>query len=148
VNNAGILDAKPMLDFDIEAIETGMDTNFIGPIRMTKALFPLLEKSKDARIINISSIMAAKDELLGGSAAYRLSKWSLNGFTVLLANELRNSHIKVFAVHPGWVMTDMGGAGATKTVAQGADTPVWLATAPDDDLMNGWFYAERKKIQY
>ncbi len=148
INNAGVMGSKPMLDFDLQELDAVMRTNFMGPISLVAELMPLLQKSEDARIINISSIMGSKDYLVAGSAAYRLSKWALNGFVIQLANELRDTDIKVFAVHPGWVQTDMGGQGATRSVQEGADTPVWLATTDVHELETGWFYFDRKKIPY
>jgi NAD(P)-dependent dehydrogenase (short-subunit alcohol dehydrogenase family) len=148
VNNAGVMGSKPLAEFDVKEIEQVMDTNFMGAVRLTAAVKPLLEKSPDARVINISSIMGSKDYLVSGSAAYRLSKWALNGFVIQMANEFRDTNIKVFAVHPGWVQTEMGGPGAIKTVAEGADTPVWLATSNAYDLETGWFYSDRRKIPY
>ncbi len=148
VNNAGIMGHDSMATFNIAELERCMNTNFYGAVRVSGILMPLLTRSNDARIINISSIMGSKDYLLGGNGSYRISKWALNGFTVQLANELRNTRVKVFAVHPGWVQTDMGGPGAHHTVEQGADTPVWLATTDINELETGWFYSERRKISY
>jgi NAD(P)-dependent dehydrogenase (short-subunit alcohol dehydrogenase family) len=76
-----------------------------------------------------------------------LSKTLLNGITVLLAKELRGSNILVNSVCPGWVRTDMGGDAAPLTPEQGADTPVWLATLPDDGPTGG-FFRERQPIPW
>ena len=59
----------------------------------------------------------------------------------MLTNELRPYGIKVNSMCPGWVKSDMGGAGAPRTVRQGADTAVFLAT--DSNIGTGRFYAER-----
>ena len=90
--------------------------------------------------------MGAYDSLLGGYAGYRLSKAGLNAQTVLLANELSSSGIKVNAVCPGWVKTDMGGAGAERPVEKGAETIVWLAASPEID--NGKFYRDKQVIPW
>jgi NAD(P)-dependent dehydrogenase (short-subunit alcohol dehydrogenase family) len=74
---------------------------------------------------------------------YGASKTALNAFTVHLAHELRNTPVKVNSAHPGWIKTDMGGEEAPGSVAEGADTPVWLATLPPDGPTGGFFY-ERK----
>lgn len=135
-----------MCSFDLSEINDAMNTNFMGPIRMSKFLLPLLKKSDDARIINLSSGMGELSSLRsGGYGAYRLSKTSLNAFTILLASELESA-VKVFAMCPGWVQTDMGGKGAPRTVAQGAETAVWLAT--DSKPVTGKFYRDKKVIDW
>jgi NAD(P)-dependent dehydrogenase (short-subunit alcohol dehydrogenase family) len=67
--------------------------------------------------------------------------------TVLFASELRGDAILVNSCSPGWVRTDMGGAGAPRSVEEGADTPVWLAMLPDDGPTGGYFY-ERELIEW
>ena len=73
------------------------------------------------------------------SPAYRLSKILLNGITVILAKELRGTNILVNSACPGWVQTEMGGNQAPISPEQGAITPVWLATLPDDGPSGGFF---------
>jgi NAD(P)-dependent dehydrogenase (short-subunit alcohol dehydrogenase family) len=145
-NNAGIIGNTPLDEFNISEMEEVMSTNFMGPVRITAAVLPLLKKSKDARIINISSGMGSMDDLTSGYGAYRLSKWALNGFTILLANELAESGIKVNAVCPGWVRTQMGGSSAPLPLAKGAETPVWLAT--EKDTPTGKFFRNKKEISW
>jgi NAD(P)-dependent dehydrogenase (short-subunit alcohol dehydrogenase family) len=79
--------------------------------------------------------------------AYRMSKTALNALTCVVAAETKGSNILVNAACPGWVRTDMGGAGAPRSVAQGADTPVWLATLPDGGPTGGYF-RDRKLIPW
>ena len=147
INNAGIIGNRSMVDFDLEQIKAVMDTNFIGPIRTSKYFLSLLKKSEDARIINISSGMGELVSLKeGGYAAYRLSKTALNAFTILLAAELDSTSVKVVSMCPGWVKTDMGGAGATRPVEKGAETAVWLATS--NDLKTGKSYRDKKVISW
>ena len=78
------------------------------------------------------------------SNAYRVSKVALNAFVRILARELTDDArmIKVNAACPGWVRTDMGGASAPRTPDDGAKTPVWLATLPEDGAMGGFFRDE------
>lgn len=146
INNAGIMGSKSMSEFDLEQISHVLNTNLFGAIRLTKAVFPLLKKSNDARIINVSSEMGALKSLSGSHAAYRLSKWALNGFTVMLASEVGASRIKVNAMCPGWCKTDMGGFGAPRTASQGAETAVWLATS--DSVGTGKFYSNKHEISW
>ena len=147
INNAAIMGNASMRSFDLKEIEGAMNTNFMGPIRTSKYFMPLLKKSSDARIINLSSGMGELDSLRsGGYGAYRLSKTSLNAFTILLASELERDKIRVFAMCPGWVKTDMGGKGATRPVEKGAETTVWLAT--DKHAVTGKFYRDKKVIDW
>lgn len=146
VNNAAIMGNASMGSFDLREMDQTMNTNFMGPIRVSKYLMPLLKKSDDARIINISSGMGELTSLQsGGYGAYRLSKTSLNAFTILLASELQGS-VKVFAMCPGWVQTDMGGKAAPRPVSKGAETAVWLAT--DRQAVTGNFYRDKKVINW
>lgn len=146
VNNAAIMGNKKTTDFDLAQMHEVIQTNLFGLMNMTKALWPLLNKSEDARIINLSSGMGSlADMKMGGYAAYRLSKWSVNGYTLLLSADAP-PHIKVNSMCPGWVQTDMGGAGAPRTVEQGADTAVWLAT--EKNIPTGKFFRDRKEINW
>lgn len=131
---------------DIEDIKRVLETNYFGPMRVTKYLLPLLQKSTDGRIINMSSQMGEIDSLKGGGyASYRLSKTNLNMWTILLAGELKGA-VKVNAMCPGWVKTDMGGQSAPRTVQQGADTAVWLATEAKTET--GKFFSNRKEVSW
>lgn len=90
--------------------------------------------------------MGALNDLSGNYAAYRFSKSALNALTIMLANELAGK-IKVNAVCPGWVRTDMGGSNAPRSIEEGADTPVWLATTLDT-IPTGKFFRNRKIIDW
>ena len=147
INNAGIgIGNKGTLEADFDEIKQMMATNFYGAWRLSIALMPLLKASNKGRIINMSSGMGGMADLTGGYAGYRLSKSSMNALTILMANELKGSGISVNAMCPGWVRTDMGGAGASKSVEQGADTAVWLATNPE--ITTGKFFRDREIIPW
>ncbi|PWJ45050.1 SDR family NAD(P)-dependent oxidoreductase [Sediminitomix flava] len=147
INNAGVMGTKALADFDLEEIRWVMETNFFGPIQMTKAMIPFLKKSSDARIINISSEMGAFGSLpIGGYGAYRMSKTSLNSFTAILSSELEKHNIKVNSMCPTWVKTGMGGDAAPGSVEEGADTAIWLATA--SAIPNGKFLQKRSEINW
>ena len=145
INNAGLFGEKSLRDPDMEEIRQILDTNLIGAIEVTKYFMIRLKKSSDARIINVSSGMGSWSDLHSSYAAYRLSKVSLNAFTVMLASELEGK-AKVNAMCPGWVRTDMGGSNAPRSVKEGADTAVWLAT--EESIPNGKFVRDRKVISW
>jgi NAD(P)-dependent dehydrogenase (short-subunit alcohol dehydrogenase family) len=109
------------------------------------AFAPLLRRSDHARVVNVSSGMGALTGMGGGAPGYRLSKAALNAVTRMLAAELPEA--KVNSACPGLVQTDMGGRSAPRTVAEGADTPVWLATL-DDDGPTGGFFRDRRPIDF
>jgi NAD(P)-dependent dehydrogenase (short-subunit alcohol dehydrogenase family) len=81
----------------------------------------------------------------GGGTAYRLSKAALNALTRTLAAD--EPELKVNAICPGWVRTDMGGSSAPRSVEQGADTAVWLATMPAGGPSGG-FFRDREPIPW
>ena len=91
------------------------------------------------RIVNVSSGAGRLTGMNGRLPAYRVSKTALNATTRILADELSGSGILVNSADVGWVRTDMGGPHARSSVEEGADTPVWLATLPDDGPTGGFF---------
>lgn len=149
VNNAGIsLGAGPPSKQDLEAMRHIFATNVFGPIAVAQAFLPLLEKAPAARIVNVSSSvgslgLATDPESpiaqLGGIFGYAASKTALNAFTLWLANELRETCIKVNAACPGYVATDLNRHTGPRSVAQGAEIIVRLGTLPDDGPTGGFF---------
>ena len=157
VNNAGIqIDTESgILELDPVIFQNTLETNALGPLLMAQATVPIMKVNGFGRIVNLVSTLGSLAEIASPdspynsvlSPAYRLSKTLLNGITVLLAKELRGSNILVNSLCPGWVRTDMGGDAAPLTPEQGADTPVWLATLPDDGPTGG-FFRERQPIPW
>jgi NAD(P)-dependent dehydrogenase (short-subunit alcohol dehydrogenase family) len=148
VNNAGILldEDKDALSITAEIFETTLRTNTLGPWLVTQAFVPLLKKSREPRIVNVSSGGGQLDGGADGWApGYCVSKTALNGVTVQLAAALPK--FAVNSICPGWVRTDMGGENATRSVAEGAATIVWLATDAPHDL-TGKFVKDRKVIPW
>jgi NAD(P)-dependent dehydrogenase (short-subunit alcohol dehydrogenase family) len=140
VNNAAILydTWQRGIDADLDQVREALDTNLLGAWRLTQAVLPLLRASPAGRIVNVSSGAGALTDMGGGTPAYRTSKAALNALTRVLAAELRGDRILVNAVCPGWVATDMGGAGG-RPVQDGAAGIVWAATLPDDGPTSGFF---------
>ena len=149
VNNAGVfLDrGTSVFDLPLEILQETMDTNFVGALNMCQVFVPLMQKHRFGRIVNVSSGMGSISSMGGGSAAYKLSKATLNALTRIMADELKGDHILVNTMAPGWVRTDMGGPSAPRSLAQGADTITWLATLPDDGPTGG-FFEDRMLIQW
>jgi len=149
VNNAGIyIDRRHrLLEVDAEVLRRTMDTNAYGPLWLTQACVPLMKRGGYGRIVNISSGIGELSDLGSSWPAYRLSKIMLNLQTRIIAGELRGSNILINAMCPGWVRTDMGGPGAPRSVAEGADTAVWLATLPDGGPQGGYF-RDRQPIEW
>jgi NAD(P)-dependent dehydrogenase (short-subunit alcohol dehydrogenase family) len=149
INNAGIYpdEGVNILTIDRDLLDRVMNTNTFGPIRIAQAFLSLLEKASASRIINVSSSYGALDGLSANVPSYCLSKLALNGATIMLAEALQSKDIGVYAMCPGWVKTDMGGASAPRTPEQGADTAIWLATEASPKL-SGKFFRDRQEISY
>jgi NAD(P)-dependent dehydrogenase (short-subunit alcohol dehydrogenase family) len=148
VNNAGIIvdGDDAILEISDDLFRKTIETNTLGPLRVTRAFAPLLRRSKAPRVVNVSS---GGGQLTGGAdgwaPAYCISKTALNGVTVQLAAALPK--FAVNSVCPGWVRTEMGGKNANRSVEQGAETIVWLAGEAPQDL-TGKFLRDRKEIPW
>jgi NAD(P)-dependent dehydrogenase (short-subunit alcohol dehydrogenase family) len=129
---------------DLDVVREAMETNFYGPWRTVLALLPLLRAARHARVVNVSSEAGSLASMGGGTPAYGTSKAALNALTLMLAAELPG--MPVNAVCPGWVATDMGGAGG-RPVEQGAASVVWAATLPADGPTGG-FFRDGKRIPW
>ncbi len=156
INNAGVfLDKAGPNDVDFpsvfnahtETIRQTMETNVYGPLLLSQALVPLMKRNNYGRIVNLSSGLGQLSDMNGGSPGYRISKAAINVLTRVLNDELKEANILVNSLCPGWVKTDMGGPNATRSVTEGADTAVWLATLPDGGP-RGKFFRDRKEIPW
>jgi NAD(P)-dependent dehydrogenase (short-subunit alcohol dehydrogenase family) len=105
VNNAGVALGGTFEEVAEDDFEWLFAINFFGVVRMTRAFLPLLHRSAEARIVNISSVfgMIAPP----GNTAYAASKFAVRGFSESLRHELRKTRIGVTVVHPGGVATSI-----------------------------------------
>jgi NAD(P)-dependent dehydrogenase (short-subunit alcohol dehydrogenase family) len=151
INNAAAIfdiekdDSASILATNKEALTRSFETNTIGAVLTAQALVPLMKKTGCGRIVNVSSGMGGITEMNGGYPGYRLSKAALNASTRVLSEELEGDGIKVNALCPGWVRTDMGGEDAHLSPEEGVDTTVYLATLPEDGP-TGTFFRKRAPI--
>lgn len=148
VNNAGIIvrGDDSLLEEDDAVFAKTIHVNANGPLRVARAFLPLMNKG--AHIINVSSGGGSMTDPVGGwSPAYCVSKSALNAITRHLAYELSAQGVRVNALCPGWVSTDMGGEGAPRTVEQGAETPVWLIN-DGAGSRTGLFFRDKQEIPW
>jgi NAD(P)-dependent dehydrogenase (short-subunit alcohol dehydrogenase family) len=151
VNNAGTSvreGGTPPSALALEDVRKTFATNVFGVFAVTKAMLPLLRRSEAGRIVNMSSEMGSLTingdptsfaAHMPPTLAYNASKTALNALTVFFAKELRNTHIKINSVSPGYVATDLNGYSGFLTAEQGAKMPVAFATLTDDGPTGGFF---------
>jgi NAD(P)-dependent dehydrogenase (short-subunit alcohol dehydrogenase family) len=141
VNNAGIARGNRPSETDLDAMREVYEVNVFGVIRVTNALLPLLRRAPAARIVNVSSEVGSITSMtdpssplahMPSSVAYPSSKSALNMITAMYAKELRDTPIKVNAANPGYTKTDLNRNSGFRSVAEGAEASVYLATLPAD----------------
>ncbi|MGL4397486.1 MAG: SDR family NAD(P)-dependent oxidoreductase [Hyphomicrobium sp.] len=153
VNNAAILIDKPngfdasLFEMTAETMRATFETNVIAPSLLMKAIVPGMRERGYGRVVNVSSTAGQLAEMGAGFPAYRTSKAALNAVTRIAAAEVGRGDVKINAMNPGWVRTDMGGKNAPRSVAEGAETAVWLATLPSDGPTGG-FFEDNKTIPW
>lgn len=148
VNNAAILydTWQSAIDADFEIVNQAFVTNLLGPWRLSKRFIPIMKKNGFGRIVNVSSSAGSLHFMGKGAPAYSISKTALNALTCKLAAELLGTGILVNSIDPGWVATDMGGAGG-RPVEEGVKGIVWACTLPDDGPTGGFFF-DGKPIEW
>lgn len=148
INNAGILEdhGEDITNLNPELLDRTFKSNVRGPIMVTQDFLKFLQKSPNGgRIINVSSGAGALNDMETYAPAYSISKTALNAVTRQFAGALRNQHIAVNCVDPGWLRTDMGGPHVSRSVEKGAETIVWLATEADI-TETGKFWHDKREL--
>jgi NAD(P)-dependent dehydrogenase (short-subunit alcohol dehydrogenase family) len=145
VNNAAVLlfDDRSVLSIPAHGFRETFETNVFGVVETCRVFAPGMAERGYGRIVNVSSGAGQLSTMSTYAPAYSMSKAALNALTRILAATYRDRGVLVNAVDPGWVRTDMGGPSAPRSVEQGADTIVWLATLPDRGPSGGFFRDQR-----
>ncbi|HBL31204.1 MAG TPA: short-chain dehydrogenase [Acidobacteria bacterium] len=149
VNNAAIaIDPRETVaSLDPDLLRKTLETNLLGALHCCQAFLPLMQRQGYGRIVNVSSGRGSFSRLGAGGPGYRISKTALNALTVLLADELKDTNVLVNAMTTGWVRTRLGGLRAPRSIAQGAETAVWLAMLPDGGPQ-GKFFKDREEFPW
>jgi NAD(P)-dependent dehydrogenase (short-subunit alcohol dehydrogenase family) len=105
VNNAGVLAFGSALDGDMDAFERVLCTNYLGTLRVTRALVPALERHAPAAVVNVLTLIALAP--VSPMAGYSASKAAAHSITQALRAELRGRGITVLGAYPGSIDTDM-----------------------------------------
>jgi NAD(P)-dependent dehydrogenase (short-subunit alcohol dehydrogenase family) len=137
VNNAGVYPAGRASAIDFDVVEETWRINALGAWRLAVATLPYM--SAGSRIVNVSSGAGSFTDMDDTYPAYNVSKAAMNAITVVLAADLRSEGILVNSVCPGWVRTDMGGAGASRSVEEGAASVLWAARLEPGGPTGGFF---------
>jgi NAD(P)-dependent dehydrogenase (short-subunit alcohol dehydrogenase family) len=149
VNNAAILlnEYDSLIDTPLDNLRRTFETNVLGAVAVSQAFVPGMIDRGYGRIVNVSSRAGQLTTMSGYAPAYSMSKAALNAFTRQMAVATNGSGVLVNSACPGWVQTAMGGRNAPRSVEEGADTIVWLATLLDDGP-TGSFFADRQTIAW
>ena len=124
------------------------ELSYLGRELRSRFADPSLTRSALDSLVSsyLSAVEAGESKAAGWPSAYSVSKIALNAHTRILARELLPRGIRVNAVCPGWVRTDMGGRWATRSVSKGARSIVLAAMLPAD--ATGGFYRDGKRIPW
>lgn len=146
INNAGVHLIGSPSNIEKSDLVDAFHVNMMGPWYLTSKLMPKLSRSKNPKIINITSGAGSRVSQHHSPikfASYRISKLAFNEYTRMLSQELPDWQIN--AVCPGWVKTRMGGKHANTSLEDGVDTIVWLAM---ENPGTGNFYRNRRVIPW
>jgi len=149
VNNAAVLIAEgaALLKSPVAEFRQTFETNVFGVLGVCQAFVPGMMTRSYGRVVNVSSGAGQLSSMTTYAPAYSISKAALNALTIQLAASTKGRGVLVNSVNPGWVRTRMGGRGAPRSVEDGADTIVWLATLPSNGP-TGKFFSDRREIEW
>ena len=149
INNAAVYpdEGRSVLEVELELVHATLETNFFGPLALCQALVPGMIRRGYGRVVNVSSGGGQLATMGDFAPSYAVSKAALNALTRMVADAAREANVLVNSVDPGWVRTQMGGPGAPRSIKQGVETIVWLATLPDGGPTGGFFH-DRKPIPW
>ncbi len=150
INNAGYFDrADVTLDkVDFDTFARTLDINTMGPLRVTQALIDNVLKSKEKKVISMSSGLGSISNSTGRWYAYRSSKSALNQVNKILSEEYKESGAIFVVVHPGWVRTDMGGVNATYSPQESISSLISEIAQLDADDNGRFFDLKGKEISW
>lgn len=147
INNAGLLTRETIDDLDLDRIRAEIEINALGPLRITKALLPNLDKG--AKIALITSRMGSiADNTSGSYYGYRMSKAALNMAGVTLAHDLAPRGIAVAILHPGWIRTDMTGMTGNADPDQAAVAMLRRIDELDMETSGGFWHANGERLPW
>jgi NAD(P)-dependent dehydrogenase (short-subunit alcohol dehydrogenase family) len=149
VNNAAVLlfEDADVLSIPQDGFRQTFETNLFGVIEVCRVFVPPMATRGYGRIVNVSSGAGQLASMSTYAPAYSISKAAVNAFTRILAATYAGRGVLANAADPGWVRTDMGGPSAPRSVQEGADTIVWLATLPDNGPTGG-FFKDRRPVEW
>ena len=104
-----------------------------------------MRENNYGRVVNLTSGMGQLSDMFGGAPGYRMACVCINAITRMFAYELRGTNVLVNSVDPGWVRTHS--ANATRSIEEGVETTIWLATLPDGGP-SGEFFRDKKPIAW
>ncbi|MDJ0709554.1 MAG: SDR family NAD(P)-dependent oxidoreductase [Woeseiaceae bacterium] len=131
---------------DADLIAEAVDNNALSAWRMMQEALPIMNAAGYGRIVNVSSGMGGLTEMGGGAVPYRVSKTTLNALSRVAAHDA-GPDVKVNAVCPGWVRTEMGGPNATRDLSEGAASVLWAANL-DTSGPNGGFFRDGQPLNW
>lgn len=146
VNNAGVLDEGDLAHVNRSAFISSMQVNALAVFDLIQHFAGRMSEVGYGRVVNVSSGWGAFSSGLTGPAAYSISKATLNALTKVAA-QTYSGDVKVNAMCPGWVRTQMGGMAADRSPEQGAETAIWLATL-EQNGPSGQFFRDKQPINW